>query len=408
MVTFHRHKGTDSQRLLYKDLKGKPVIEDLIISAVAGEDLAVRETVYLSTGGLTATKREENTTGAWASDIFGARWAAQTFQLNIHGTIPKVNLMLKKVLSPTGNVQVDLYAVDGNDEPTGASLGTVTKAASSLQTSFSLEEFVFSSPIAVNPDTTYIIVCKAVDADQTNKINWAAANSGNPYANGEWVYSQDSGSSWNHESTYDFKFNVYARETSGYVYKTDASYNDERIFRYLGFTMEAKKAGEIVKIRTGGIQDNLSGLTILNDYYLSDTAGEISSSSGTYIKRVGIAVNTTSILILKHPVLGGWETKANNTEYQADRDGFVSAWFTGNAEGTVPRVSSVYIGGYSDESSPVATLRTQNAAYYYNGVTGTLSCGISFPVKKGDYWKVVGSRGGGVSETSGIYFIPLN
>lgn len=330
MVTFHRHKGTDSQKILGKDLNGRvndsdklegstkaevqdhnPKIhatnhedggaDEVDINKVkvvkeAGEDLLEGQPVYLSLGGLATSKREENTTGSSDSVIYGTRHGGQTFSHDEEWTLTKVNLMLRKVNAPAGDVQVDIYATLAG-KPTGASLGSKTVLASTLGAAYALIEFEFATPIDLDANTTYVPVCKATSADSTNRVEWQYANSGNPYANGTFVYSSDSGTNWAIESTFDFRFDAYGYERAGRVYKTDASFDDERTTQYLGFADAAATAGNNVNINIAGKQTGLTGLTAGSDYYLSDTEGEISTSAGTNKITVGRAISTTELLL---------------------------------------------------------------------------------------------------------------
>jgi len=82
-------------------------------------------------------------------------------------------------------------------------------------------------------------------------------------------------------------------------------------------------------------------------------------------------------------ILGAWETKADNTVYQAATDGFVLC--KGDQDVTVV--------GYTDGSNPPGTERIRQASSQYSINSFTM------PVRKNDYWKVTG----GVT----IYWIPL-
>lgn len=314
---------TPSEGEIYAKTDGNPYYHDGIefvplidnITKEAGQDLTADDTVYLSTGGLDATKEEENTTGSSNAAIYGADVAyAQTFQFDIEGTITKLNLKLRKVGSPSGDVQVDMYAVDGNDDPTGGSLGTVTMTAGDLGTTYALEEFTFGTAIDVDASTTYIITCKAVDAISANRVEWQYANSGNPYASGEWVYTIDGGSSWVHPANVDAVFNVYAKPRADRLYKTDADFYDERTLNYLGFATESKNAGEDCKVRTGGRYSSLSGLTPGSHYYLSATAGGISTTVGTH---VGFATSATELMMTPRDTLRAGHITISSLAYDS-------------------------------------------------------------------------------------------
>jgi len=90
---------------------------------------------------------------------------------------------------------------------------------------------------------------------------------------------------------------VYVKSSDGDVAQTDASFSDERITRFVGFVAnEAVAANNDVTVIMRGVLSGFS-LTAGKDYFISDTAGEISSSPGTNFASVGFAVSDTELLI---------------------------------------------------------------------------------------------------------------
>jgi len=63
----------------------------------------------------------------------------------------------------------------------------------------------------------------------------------------------------------------------------------------LGFAQGSANAGNAVTILIGGLEKNLTGLTV-GKYYLSNTAGAISTTPGTIQKFIGWAISTTRLL----------------------------------------------------------------------------------------------------------------
>ena len=82
-------------------------------------------------------------------------------------------------------------------------------------------------------------------------------------------------------------------------------------------------------------------------------------------------------------MFSAWESKSNDTVYEATTDGFVTAW----------RTPAGTIEAYSDGNNPPTTLRNYSSS-------GNGNANVSFPVKKGDYWKVTGA-------THGVFWMPL-
>jgi hypothetical protein len=90
--------------------------------------------------------------------------------------------------------------------------------------------------------------------------------------------------------------------------------------------------------------------------------------------------------------LGAWLARSVATVYQADTDGTVVAITT--AEDFVESI------GLTDSATPPTVERT--AGSYQKGGSISRKTGLSFPVKKNDYWEVTCT---GV--ISAIFWIPL-
>ena len=127
------------------------------------------------------------------------------------------------------------------------------------------------------------------------------------YSGGVSGISTNSGSSWTTPSTTvtgDFYFTVFEIDTvAGKVYKANANNatNPEIGWtsNFIGFATAGVAAGSTISTRTSGVFSPLSGLTPGLTYYLSNTAGVISTSTGTASKKIGLALSATELLI-KH------------------------------------------------------------------------------------------------------------
>ncbi len=94
---------------------------------------------------------------------------------------------------------------------------------------------------------------------------------------------------------------VYLKASDGKVWKTTATPFGENIDNFVGFTKEAGNADDVKKVQIEGKVSGFSGLTVGVNYYLSDTAGVISSTVGTYEKLIGIAISATELLLRVAP-----------------------------------------------------------------------------------------------------------
>lgn len=93
---------------------------------------------------------------------------------------------------------------------------------------------------------------------------------------------------------------LYLKKSDGRVYKATAAASDEKIFNFIGFAKEAATgAAETKEVYESGYIPGFSGLTAGSWYYVTDTAGSISTTPGTYFKRIGLAMSATEIYLIR-------------------------------------------------------------------------------------------------------------
>lgn len=90
---------------------------------------------------------------------------------------------------------------------------------------------------------------------------------------------------------------VYLKAADGRWWLTDADTLTTVDNAQIGFAQGSASAGGAVNIVINGIDKNQSGLTAGIVYYASNTAGALSSSTGTNTKIIGQALTTTSIIM---------------------------------------------------------------------------------------------------------------
>ena len=138
---------------------------------------------------------------------------AQSFQVSSLTPVTEVDLWLKKVGSPTGNLTVEIQT-DSAGEPSGTAVTNDTSntvSASTLTTSFGDIAFSFASNPSLASGTTYWIVLTTADSQSnTNYVVWGADTSTPSYADGE-MYGEDA-STWGALSA-DAVFTVTAPAT---------------------------------------------------------------------------------------------------------------------------------------------------------------------------------------------------
>jgi len=261
----------------------------------AGEALTANDAVYINSTNTTADTITQNTQNSFLS-LFPNKWKAQTF---IATGAKTVNIQIYAYQSGTvgGNVTLSIKDVGGDGKPTGADLISKVIASTSVGglNSWAWTTFTFATPLDTEIGKTYAIVVQG-ESPYPNYINWGINTAGG-YASGQIYISDDAGGTWTGDAAKDttFKVNEYTK-VAGYVYKANASANAEAANNFIGFAVSNITGGIIGEIQLQFI-DSQSGLTPGSIYYLSDTPGAISTSAGTYTKKIGLAIDATKLLI---------------------------------------------------------------------------------------------------------------
>lgn len=194
----------------------------------------------------------------------------------------------------------------------------------------------FATPVPVSPSTEYAIVMRRVvgqlivsirtrSGDTPTGADIGGYTAVSTLGDGTWVrrdvalltvtggvtgtgaLSTNSGSTWGSTGSgyYSVGANISGMEFEvteitnevGKLYKSDASINNIFANNFVGFATENINSDETGVVRTSNVDDNQTGLTPGVIYYLSDTAGAISTSAGTVSKKVGLSLSATQILI---------------------------------------------------------------------------------------------------------------
>ncbi len=164
---------------------------------------------------------ESNNTGETGSvNIYGTGWVGQTFTPSIRHSVTSVNLKLYKSGSP-GTITASIRATSGG-VPIGADLASGTYNGDTLGSSpGAFVSIDLGSGTILDASTQYAICIRAPSGDISNRIVWR--RSGDLYADGTRVNSNDSGGSWSFSgpsATQDMMFEELG--TSVPVYPTDA------------------------------------------------------------------------------------------------------------------------------------------------------------------------------------------
>jgi len=115
---------------------------------------------------------------------------AQSFTTTIAGGITSMQMTLKKVGSPTGNIYVQIQT-NSSGLPSNISLGQSANVdVSTLSTSYGLITFTFSTPVSVNANTIYhCVLMGSFAVNGSNYVKDATVSGGAyAYAGGHFSY----------------------------------------------------------------------------------------------------------------------------------------------------------------------------------------------------------------------------
>jgi len=258
--------------------------------------------------------------------------------------ISKIELILEEVVAPSGNLNLDIYAMDGSGFPTGASLGTSTINANTVSGK-STVEFAFATNVDTVIGSDYVMVLSFPSGDATNHILWYF-NTTSVYAGGFGVRSADAGATWITwgGGAYDCAFTLYSEKEDNKLYACDG--NDTDKLKFIGFAISNSTDGNPISFQGSGIVRGFTGLAEGEEYYIQDDK-TIGTAQGTYRVKVGTAISETELLIEKKPTLGTLQTAfSKDTDYTSGKDAFITIVFNGNSgSGTSQHSNSITVDG---------------------------------------------------------------
>lgn len=148
----------------------------------------------------TGTTQVNGTFGYASND---AGWTSQSFTTTDAGDVSTITVEMRKVNSPTDNVTIELFAVDGSNKPTGAALGTAgSVAGSGLPTAAGTDQVInLGSTVSLAAATNYCVVFKRDGAFSSTNFYIACGESGAAAGvpTGNYTTTTDT-STWAHPS----------------------------------------------------------------------------------------------------------------------------------------------------------------------------------------------------------------
>ncbi|MDD5015953.1 MAG: hypothetical protein PHW73_12815, partial [Atribacterota bacterium] len=298
-----------------------------IKSFTAGQDISRKDAIRLgwdTTKEYTVIQQLQNDTSfqiaRYSTEapnrICDVKYNAQSFSSDFALTIKKIQLAVNE--SATGDMRTPPIKVgikaDNGGVPADAWLASTADYSCVFagQAGTTYPSFTLSSPYAISANTTYWIVaeiqsttpgefdvgCTLGSPNTNSTFNIRLYSNGTVYPNGKHKYRTTEAGSWTDGgSERDMYFKLIVAEVVGYLYKADAT-SQNNIDRFIGFAAEDM---DIMSIGTKSIFNKgiypFTGLTASSVYYLSDTPGAISTSAGSVEKKIGVALDTSYLFL---------------------------------------------------------------------------------------------------------------
>lgn len=152
--------------------------------------------------------QQDNYTESYSALCTGETLVGQTFTTSpSQENISKISIWMARTGSASGTHTINIYATSSG-LPTGASLGTATSNLSSKNSTPSLGEFIFSSPVEILSSTVYAFtVSSSASCTPYSSIFSFFRNTSNPYAGGNSIRYIGY---WEELSGIDYGFRVYS------------------------------------------------------------------------------------------------------------------------------------------------------------------------------------------------------
>ncbi len=248
----------------------------ILETIVAGETITTGNPCFIANG---LTYFEEIISQYSSASAGNAIYAAtnlegQTFRTkpSPYGTVvlTEIQAYIAKTGTPSGNVTINIYAVDAAHKPTGSSLGSASITTASVS---SLAYYTFTFNVALSAGTEYAMVMSVPSGTGANYVSWyfESGGIGTNIIDGFVIGSTTSGSTWNTGGDKDRWVKIrysYVFGTAGRLYRSYAGDKNRSYFDC--FAQESKTVGQNCVCQFGDLSEDFTGLTAGARYFLED------------------------------------------------------------------------------------------------------------------------------------------
>jgi hypothetical protein len=274
-----------NKKITLWELKNKLEITTNKLKLIAWENLSVGDALRFWTNYWTynftwsATSAANEVWGIW----YNSTWESAGFQRTfwVKWFLKEVTIDLYRTWSPWGNLSARLYDIADLVNPVATSTNTFAENSLTTSSSWQPVTFNFDTDYNIDETKTYAVRIFADRAFSTSNYSRLATY--------YWTWTADQSRYYSDSDTLSNSYSKLTyqqviifwttQEDSTKVFKTSA--NDIETTNFIWFSTQTVNNNDEVIIDISGITDVFTGLTPYILYYLSNTAGLISSTPPT-------------------------------------------------------------------------------------------------------------------------------
>lgn len=181
----------------------------------AGQEFTISATVHNDGTGYServfAKNTEEEEPGLYQYSVYYDFWEAQSFQYTEDVNLTGVSLYIRDI-GNDDSLTVTIETNTASNLPSGYEIASSTKNSSGGF--WYWKDFMFSQVVPLSENTTYWIVVHNYTVDYSSHGYSVVQTTGNYYADGIEVWSNNQGSTWNEWTNRDLLFKAYRSTTT--------------------------------------------------------------------------------------------------------------------------------------------------------------------------------------------------
>lgn len=253
---------------------GTVTFDEQVIAATAGESIVAGNLSYFNTADQEWYKTDADTAATVDGVQLGIALGSGSDGVSISGGV-----QISGTWTTTGLTAGSLYYASNT-------AGAITTSAGTT-----------SRPIGIALSTTRLLIIPRTPIDLTSgQLAALAGTPGTPSSSNKFVTQNKSMVAGATINGATLPVPVYQNTSDNEFYACDG--NDTAALKYAGFATSNGVDGGALNVQFSGVVGGFSGLDE-GPYYLSDTAGTIQNTPGTYPVLVGVAISSTELLIQK-------------------------------------------------------------------------------------------------------------